>query len=103
MYMYKYVYKEVSLLFLFSPAELLEWLIEIYHGFFCCFQLFWGFQLLVLNFPIETGLIEGKVNLTQLTERVKRRSHAEFLKLKENKESKSDDSSVSLLIFLLRN
>ena len=50
MYTYKYVYKEVSLLFLFSPAELLEWLIEIYHGFFLLFSTFLGFSIVGFEF-----------------------------------------------------
>jgi len=41
----------------------------------------------------ETGLIEGKMNLTQLTERVKRRSHIELMQLKAAKEIESGDTS----------
>jgi len=52
---------------------------------------------MVLNFQIETGLIEGKVNMTQLTERVKRRSHIELLQLQLAKESKSNHVFLSLL------
>jgi len=50
----------------------------------------------------ETGLIEGKVNLTQLIERVKRRSHSEFIELREiAEESEREDRHLGSALFNL--